>query len=132
MRGLRVAAGTAQFVGKIYYPELKELAEDNCYLRFNLGMSIYDRSKKAGSVEFVSLVAFGDIARMADRLIKEEGHNFCMAFVDVRCRPFVTKNGHKNRIPSFECRHLITKNVPNREQREVVDYYGPSNDSEPF
>jgi hypothetical protein len=94
-------------------------------------MSIYDRNKKAGSVEFVSLVAFGYIARMANRAIGEEGHDFCMAFVDVRCRPFVTKNGHKNRTPSFECRQLITKRAPKRDQRDAADG-GPPSSSDPF
>ena len=126
-----MAPGTAQFVGKIYYPELKELPGDNCYLKFNVGMSIYDRNKKSSSMEFVSLIVFGELARATNSAIIEDGHDFCMAFADVRCRQFVTKNGHKNRIPSFECRQLITRKAPKREQHDSADY-GHADSSKPF
>jgi hypothetical protein len=126
-----MAAGTAQFVGKIYYPELKEIGEGNCYLKFNLGMSSYDNGKKAWTVEFVPLVVFGELARHTHRAITEEGHNFCMAFADVRCRPFVTKSGHKNRIPSFECRQIVTAKAQKNGPAEEKDH-DTTGDGTPF
>jgi hypothetical protein len=104
-----MGAGTAQFMGKIYFPEFKELDRGNCYLKFNLGMSIYDRVKKVRNVEFVSLVAFGELAKRTYQDIQKDGHDFCMAFAEVRCNPFITKSGQKNHIPSFQCTHICTK-----------------------
>jgi hypothetical protein len=104
-----MAMGTAYFSGKITCGEFKEFENGKGILTINLTMVVPGYQDAPATEETLQLSAYGQRAQILRRKLADDGHNYAMVQADVRCRPFIGKDGSTRAFPSFSIREICTE-----------------------